>query len=196
MSNINDKSPQNSKESNKKEDAHEQKNEYRSIFDEIKDYFKSIIPGTAESIPSHEAPDEKPVAENGKPTDDTGKAVEALEQKAQSEVEEAAQKKADEGDKPKELSLEDIEKMQAAAAGEAQGSGFSVPSTIQHNNQGGVDSTPRDLGLNPFPPQVEKVEPTVLSQQTKVDNSVSIIDLTPKAEGGDAVVNENDLLAS
>ncbi|MCS5710873.1 DUF5801 repeats-in-toxin domain-containing protein [Candidatus Berkiella aquae] len=197
MSNINDKSPQNSNESNKKDDAHEQKNEYRSMFDEIKDYFKSIMPGTAESVPSQEAPDEKPVAENAKPATDAEKAVEALEQKAQGEAEEdIAKKKADEGDKPKELTLEDIEKMQAAAAGEAQDSGFSIPPTIQHNNRGEVDSLARDLGLSPFPPALQKVEPTLVTLQTKEDHSVSIIDLTPKTEGGDAVVNEDDLLAS
>ncbi len=204
MSKIDDKTPHEGNGSDNK-DTNEGAVEKGSMFDSIKQYFKGMtaenVPATAEEIPATEAQAaEKAVGDNGQLPhgDEAGATAKALQGAPNNDGEpiDAAQK-PDEEDKPKELTLEDIEKLEAAAAGEADGSGFSVPATIQQGDKGIVTSLERDLGLGPFPPAEQKVwENPPEIQSTQIDNPVEILDLTPKLEGGDAIVYEDDLLAN
>lgn len=59
----------------------------------------------------------------------------------------------------KKLTLEDLEKMKAAAAGESGESGFSLPPFLSAGHAGDVDSVPRDLGL---PPLVNNIPEPIL----------------------------------
>ncbi|MGE3319242.1 MAG: DUF5801 repeats-in-toxin domain-containing protein [Candidatus Berkiella sp.] len=190
MSKMNNKPPANHNESGNDAEAKKVSAENSSMLDNIKEYF-----GNAEDIPVTDVPAASQAATDGQVN--IAEVNESnSEINADIEAINALQDAVEQVDKT-ELTLEDIEKLEAAAAGESDDGGGSLPETITLMNRGGVDSQPRDLGLPPFPPAEQKVEPTVLSEEVaKVDNPVEILDLTPKLEGGDAIVYEDDLLAN
>ena len=202
MSKINDNQPQDGKDASANNEAKEGVAEKGSMFDSIKDYFKGTATTSAQDTPVTDAATAGKAVGGGLVTNGDEAATAAIAEALQGAPDNNgepidAAKKLDEGDKLKELTLEDIEKLEAAAAGDAQDGGFSVPETIAHTNRGLVTSLERDLGLNPFPPLEQKVLTTVLPiESTRIDNPVQILDLTPQLLGGDAVVNENDLLAN
>ncbi|MBS0289634.1 MAG: hypothetical protein JSS07_06330, partial [Proteobacteria bacterium] len=95
------------------------------------------------------------------------------------------------------LSLEEIEKMKEAEAGEADDGNLGDSFYILYGMNYVVQSVPRDLGIGPFGTEITPVFTPVIPQveSTPPDNGVLITDLTPKLDGGDTVVDEDDLLA-
>ncbi|MBI2791964.1 MAG: hypothetical protein HYX61_08400, partial [Gammaproteobacteria bacterium] len=98
-----------------------------------------------------------------------------------------------------DLTLEEIEKMKKAEAGEIEGGHNSDLMWNPYGLNYIVQSAPQDLGIAPFSSQVEKVFipviPVIPVEPERPDNGVLITDLIPKIQGGDAVVDEDDLLA-
>ena len=169
-----------------------------SFFAAMLKYVQSLFSGDGNVKPTEE------IAREGENSVDVAKEkIEGQEHEAKAEAktdeikEHATDQQLPTEEGEKKLTVEEIEKMNKAEAGEAQDSGFSVPDTVLYGHQGHVDSIPRNLGIGPFPQEPNKLYlPTLPENEQPVDHGVNILDLTPKLNGGDAVVNEADLLAS
>lgn len=87
----------------------------------------------------------------------------------------------------KQLTIEDIEKMKAAAAGESGNSGFSDPPFLTAGRSSGVESIPRDLGISS--PTSSPQEPLLVPiNETPIESGVPI---TPPIANNDGFGTEN-----